>query len=49
MPRIPDWYLDSIIYLYPCETDAKAGKKAGGTGFLVGNYRSYGQADHVTY
>jgi hypothetical protein len=36
MPRIPDWYLDSIIYLYPCETGAKAGKKAGGTGFLVG-------------
>ncbi|MGH7031713.1 MAG: hypothetical protein ACREEZ_14955, partial [Stellaceae bacterium] len=36
MPRIPDAYLDAAIYLYASETDAEAGARTGGSGFLVG-------------
>ncbi len=36
VPRISDDILDSVVYLYPSVTDAEAGEKAGGTGFLVG-------------
>lgn len=36
MPRIPDFILDSVMYLYANEDDARSGKAAGGTCFLVG-------------
>jgi hypothetical protein len=36
VPRIPDEYLDCVIYLYPSEVDADNGERAGGSGFLVG-------------
>jgi len=35
MPRIRDDLLNSILYLYPSESDAKNGLNDGGTGFLV--------------
>jgi hypothetical protein len=36
VPRIDDEYLDCAIYLYASEGDAEAGKRSGGSGFLVG-------------
>jgi hypothetical protein len=36
MPRIRDAYLDCAIYLYASETDAEAGARTGGSGFLIG-------------
>lgn len=36
MPRIPDDFLDTVIYLYPTANDAKAGKRVGGSGFIAG-------------
>src|SRR5258708_3724047 len=36
VPRIPDGYLDCVVYLYPTEVDAEDGERAGGSGFLVG-------------
>ena len=36
MPRIPDEYLDCVLYLYPSEQDAKDGTRTGGSGFWVG-------------
>jgi hypothetical protein len=35
VPRIMDWVLDSVVYLYPSKDDADAGVGEGGTGFLV--------------
>jgi len=35
MPRIPPSYLDCVVYLYPDEEKAIAGKDFGGTGFLL--------------
>jgi hypothetical protein len=35
MPRIPQKILDSVVYLYPSEEDARAGTNFGGSGFLV--------------
>jgi len=34
--RIRDQFLDCVIYLYPDRPSAEAGKKIGGSGFLVG-------------
>jgi hypothetical protein len=36
MPRIPDKFLECIVYLYPSKADAASASKVGGTGFLVG-------------
>jgi hypothetical protein len=36
VPRIPDEYLDCVLYLYPSEADADAGTRTGGSGFWVG-------------
>ena len=36
MPPIPSHYLDSVVYLYPTEAAAEAGKGTGGSGFLTG-------------
>ncbi len=36
MPRIPDPYLDCVLYLYGAEADAEDGVRTGGSGFLVG-------------
>ena len=36
MPRIPDKFLDCVVYLYPSEAEAEDGKRIGGSGFLVG-------------
>lgn len=35
MPRVPDDYIGSVIYLYPSEADAREGRQVGGSGFLV--------------
>jgi hypothetical protein len=35
MPRVPDGYLDCVIYLYPSLDAARDGEAEGGTGFLV--------------
>jgi hypothetical protein len=34
MPRIPDLWQESSIYLYPSISDAERGERAGGSGFL---------------
>lgn len=36
VPRVPDFLLDSVIYLYESEEAADRGDSAGGSGFLVG-------------
>src|SRR5260370_42243079 len=36
MPRIPDEFLDCVVYLYPSQPAAEAGEGLGGTGFVVG-------------
>ena len=36
MPRIPDDYLDCVVYLYPSIPAAEKGMQLGGTGFVVG-------------
>jgi hypothetical protein len=36
MPRIPDGFLDCVVYLYPSEDDANEGSGIGGSGFLAG-------------
>jgi hypothetical protein len=35
LPRIPDDYLKSVIYVYPSTEDAQRGMSVGGTGFLI--------------
>jgi hypothetical protein len=35
MPRIPDPFLDCVVYLYETVDDARAGTRAGGSGFAV--------------
>jgi hypothetical protein len=35
MPVVPAKFLDTVFFLYKSESDAKAGKNAGGTGFFV--------------
>ena len=36
MPRIQDDVLECPVYLYPDQSSAKAGERAGGTGFIIG-------------
>jgi hypothetical protein len=36
MPRIPDPFLDCVVYLYLSEEEAKEGSGIGGSGFLAG-------------
>ncbi len=36
MPRIPENWLDSVVYLYPSETAARESRPVGGTGFFIG-------------
>ena len=36
MPRIDDHILECVVYLYPSEAHAKAGERAGGSGFIIG-------------
>lgn len=35
MPRVPDDYLDAVVFLYPSLKDAQRGTKSGACGFLV--------------
>jgi hypothetical protein len=35
LPRIPNRILESVVYLYPSQQTAQAGRGAGGTGFLI--------------
>src|SRR5579864_219035 len=35
MPRVPDDLLHCSVFLYPSVDDARAGEKAGGSGFLI--------------
>jgi len=39
MPKIPQPVLECVFYLYKDADDARAGKNAGGTGFIVGVHR----------
>ncbi len=36
MPRIPPRIEESVVYIYPDESSAMDGKRAGGSGFIVG-------------
>ena len=36
VPRIPDAYLECVVYIYPNTEAAQESKRIGGTGFLVG-------------
>lgn len=36
VPRIPDNFLDCVVYLYPSEAAAEDGERMGGSGFLLG-------------
>lgn len=35
MPRVPDAYVDSVVYLYPSAEDARTGNDVGACGFTV--------------
>jgi hypothetical protein len=43
LPRIPDYLLDSVLYLYPSEAAAEDGVNLGGSGFLYGESLGYGK------
>jgi hypothetical protein len=48
MPRIPQAYVDSVIYLYPSAVAAERGESVGGCGILVGvEYKGSPEAHHV--
>jgi hypothetical protein len=49
MPRVPDQLLTNVFYLYESRAAANAGRKAGGTGFLVGVKSIWGPLDHHIY
>ena len=54
MPRIPDKFLDSIVFLYRTKEEAEQRAKIGGTGFLFGlaiqgAAEACGSARYVTY
>jgi hypothetical protein len=36
MPRVPDKYLECVVYLYTSIPAAQSGERVGGTGFIVG-------------
>ena len=35
MPRIPDDHLRSVVFIYPSQAAAEAGRQEGGSGFVV--------------
>lgn len=35
MPRIPDTFLECVVYIYPSVEDAQQARKVGGSGFLI--------------
>jgi hypothetical protein len=35
MPRVPNQWLDAIVYIYPTATEAVSGERGGATGFLA--------------
>jgi hypothetical protein len=35
VPRVPDQWLDAVVYLYPSKDAAENGERAGATGFIV--------------
>jgi len=35
VPHVPKQWLDAVVYLYPTEDDARSGRRAGATGFIV--------------
>ena len=48
MPRIPDYFLDTVIYLYPSVDDARQGLAFGGTGFLIScRFNNNGNLHHL--
>jgi Trypsin-like peptidase domain len=38
MPRVFDYYADSVVYIYGSLADAKSGEQQGGSGFIVTVY-----------
>jgi hypothetical protein len=36
VPRIPDDFLECVVYLYPSEAAAEDGEQMGGSGFIIG-------------
>lgn len=48
MPRIPDSYVDSLVYIYRSKKAARRGERAGGCGFLIGvKFRGVSGLHHV--
>jgi hypothetical protein len=35
MPRVPDEFIDCVVYLYPDRARADSGARFGGTGFVL--------------
>lgn len=48
MPRIPDDHLQSVVFIYGSEEDARHGRQAGGSGFVV-NYAAGVGAWRIRY
>ncbi len=46
VPRIPQFFFDSVVYLYPTKEQAKAGDKFGGSGVLVSEWIETGVNVH---
>ena len=36
VPRVPEVYVDSVVYIYKTVADAQRGNRGGGCGVLVG-------------
>ena len=47
VPRIPDFVLNSIIYLYDDRINAETGADSGGSGFLVSMPSEVRDHDHM--
>src|ERR1700722_9971264 len=49
MPRVPDEYLDCVVYLYPSIPAAESGQKVGGTGFIITMASAEEPSSHLHY
>src|SRR5215467_13131396 len=49
MPRVPEDFLECIVYLYPSVAAAEAGERLGGTGFVVGVRGKIDRTNHFLY
>jgi hypothetical protein len=49
MPRVPDEYLNCIVYMYPSIPAVEKGERLGGTGFVVGVDASHDRSIRFFY